>query len=284
MANKYLEKIASTRWVRYLREVNKQSPELVGRAVQKLLPNVPPKTREITNLGVGGSQVADLVVHPRGGAVVRKTPLLENWNPGTIRNAVDDSLEQRKLWEHIGEVSQGRGQFAHLKGYDQYSNYYQYSPPKKKEPGRAMVDRYKRLRRLGGSIRKSYIKAHGLGASPEELSRIARRGLRVENLTDQQYSHLYHMEPKLTEETQEILRVVKQTYPDLWDLRHLNYVGNKIVDLEPSRALRNKYPANYGVLKYTPEEALRDPEGYSKRFFHGGSDKDISYLKMLSGV
>jgi hypothetical protein len=270
MANKYLEKLASPRWIKHLRDLNKNSPKLVEEAAQKILPHVPQKTREIANLGSGGSQIADLVVHPKGGAVVRKTPILRNWAPSTIRDAEARAYEQRDFWNHIGEVANRRGQegqLAHLKGYEGPINYHQYSPPKKKEGGAAIWDKYLRLQNKKDSIGKSL---REVPVGTPERSALSKEFHLAGQRTDTQYRHVHHLEPKLSPETNGILEEVKKSYPDLWDRRHANFVGNKIVDLEPVHSVHQTYKDIFGV---TPVGAPKDLKGYSKRFFHGRLDQ-----------
>ncbi len=247
-----------------MRDLNNNSPKLVEEAAQKILPHVPQKTREIANLGSGGSQIADLVVHPKGGAVVRKTPILRNWRRETTSDAIHRAIDQRGFWNHIGEVSQGKGQFAHLKGYDGPINYHQYSPPKRKEGGKAIVDKYRRLQKERDSL---VMEARKRPWTPERRP-LYQKLSRVDERTDIQYSHIHNLPPKLDAETEAILAKVREEYPSVWDLRHSNFVGNKIVDLEPRRGVYQRYDDPNGF--YTPRGAMKDPIGYSKKFFHSG--------------
>ncbi len=253
MSNKYLEKIAAPKWVKYLREL--PSPKLEG-AVLSIKGKVPNKVREISRVGKGGFQKADLVYHPKHGLSVRKTQLGHDFSKEIQDELVTSRADQHiGLWNKIKELSRGKGQFAHIQGSDGAVYYQQYINPGKKDPYSMLLKRDKSIRARLAEMDKGGTKAELMadkrykGLSIKEIleSRNRERSKLDTQLDRVISARHYGMKNKggLNPETVEVLKKVESPFsasvlgPDpeaIGDLRYANFVGRlkgngKLVDI-----------------------------------------------------
>jgi hypothetical protein len=219
----YILKKASPKWVELFQNL---SPE-----DQRKILDMRPRERTVRPLGKGSSNVADLVVNPKYGLSVRKLMRII----GADKDLVDVSYEHRKKQlraeARLKEIAGGRGPFAHLLGVEGIKNrnleqlgfdegipnakaYYDFAKgdvhPDLKWADRRIAQLDKRLGR-GWQWRARH---HGLESELEKIENI------------------YRGEQDLGVFGNAVRAKMEDEGYRMWDVRHPNIVGGKVVDFE----------------------------------------------------
>ena len=239
------EKIAKPRWAREALSLSKGS-------LNKIQPLVKAE-REIKPLGAGRFNQADLVMHKDYGMSVRKTPheflpknrdamnqKLNQMSAVGRKNYLSDTRknlqERNTFWKDVKRADPQGNTFANIKGFSGAKMYQEPVTPGPRE--------------MGGRLDKAYGKWLGTKTglnTPERINvaKSTRKGL----LTPEERQNITTKDPSYFRKQTRLERIgfkelpslhnkpevqtLKQKYPDLKDLRHVNTVGGKIIDAEP---------------------------------------------------
>ncbi len=210
---KNLIKTAAPKWTKMIAD-DLLSSEAVSKIVSKNT-----KTRDIKPLGVGGSQVVDLVAHPEYGLAVRKLPIT-NTKENIIYSLLNSSAMQMD-WKKVDKLNHPN--IARMLGDDGPVTYFEYVKPLKRDPST----------RLGNLLTE-------VTANPNRYA-VTRRN-QVHNLDFKDFSdaNIKH-DPNLNNAVDQILT----KFPHAGDFRVRNIVGNKIVDFETGTRAGDFKPRRY---------------------------------------
>jgi hypothetical protein len=260
-------KQASPKWVELFQKL---SPE-----DQRKILDMRPRERTVRPLGKGSSNVSDLVVNPKYGLSVRKLMKII----GADRDLIDSSYTHRKRQlraeARLKEIARGGGPFAHLLGVEGIKN--------------------RNLQELGFDEGVPNAKAYYDFAEGDVHPDLKWADRRMAEL-DKKHGRGWHNFPHhygLERELDKIHNIYRGEVEDLgvfgnavrakmedegyrmWDVRHPNIVGGKVVDFEgipgymslgPKQELENVYRRrNRSKPDLSPNEVrkfwMSNPEG-----------------------
>ena len=253
--NNHILKKASPKWVSLFENL---SPE-----DQRRILAMRPRERTLRPLGKGSSNVSDLVVHPQHGLSVRKIMKIIGDYKKLIENSVDHRTGQLRAETRLKELAGGGGPFAHLLGVERIKN--------------------TNLARLGFDEGVPNAKAYYEFAKGDVHPDLKWADMRAKELSNR-YGEQWYYNPRFKDDYNKIVSIYRdernlgplgesikkkmqeEGYP-MWDLRHPNIIGGKVVDFEGTRdglakkergeiAYRNLRDT-YGDNDFTPNQVRK---------------------------
>ncbi len=197
---KNLIKTAAPKWTKMIAD-DLLSSEAVSKIVSKNT-----KTRDIKPLGVGGSQVVDLVAHPEYGLAVRKLPITNTKED--IRWALLNSSAMQMDWKKVDKLNHPN--IARMLGDEGPVTYFEYAKPLKRDPSI-------RIDKLLTEVRRN----------PTTYAKTRLRDLH--NLSIPEFNEV---NIKYDTKLKDAVEKIRSKFPRASDFRVQNIVGNKIVDFE----------------------------------------------------
>lgn len=237
-----LYKLAAPRWAY---EIERLSP-----ADQKRIADLGLNERSIRQLGMGSSNLSDLVATPKG-LLVRKLMKVIAEDPSLTDISIRHRMEQTKVEKELRELAakmapDGKGPFAHLLGFKKTNNetlrslgygngvdigraYYDYVPGVNPE----VVAAKKKLREMderygaGWDMKKD----PAIRRVVKDINRSFRDERRLQEFTD---------DPEMGRIGDRILNRLKNRGHTIYDVRGPNIVNGKLVDFEGTDLLGRK--------------------------------------------
>lgn len=215
------EKRAAPRWVKELR-----GGKDLGKSFVEKLKSLGLPERTVRHLGTGASQIAEEVLHPHYGRVVRKTPLIRH--PGYTKEYLQEAQDTLSHWKKLYGITGGKGPFAHLKGSKGHVGYYEMATPGKKDYGPRLDRLYDKLETQGRSAGRKMMKAE---ENTPEWKALHKRFVELDKRKDNIRKAMYSVE-NITPEQRKYVELAKSKGLPMGDLRPANIVGGKIVDFQ----------------------------------------------------